>query len=714
MRGLKEKTKKYLNFLLILSSFLIFTPNLGSSWYAETSEIFELNSNPAFSTHHWLAIEAINLFSDAEIQWISNNYLSFWQGIESSFNAEASTLQGLDSNKYGDIANYVLFLDGLGTSVTNDSLAIRAEEEYSKLVQELRNIDTNYTLAAFYAGALSHYVSQAGVWGAIWDESLWGTLSYENWTNFELAIERGNTISNLPEIAVNFRFVDFENISNDYFDLSPSIVTAADAYNATINLAKTIHPIAQGLGDNFNSSILHANQWSGSYYSDVEICLEASVEAIYSCIKNAIIESNLHTINSPVPDFTYYDSSGEIEISEFEVTFSDNTSTFILTDENATKAEFYYIYYDQSSLIITMSDDNNFLYYNNVTEKWYYPKSLSRGLAYNNTHSLLYCFQTSNSSITWSNLTSKTFHLNFLNLTFPSFNYEYDSNTFSLNITDATPKFVNIPSHIIVNDSTVNLAEWELFHGSADHQYPSYIFGVPARDTQGNLTRGQLYFDNQTNTWLATNVDIGWVLTTESIECFVVIKFNLTEYPIKTEYETPYSIYYFDYARHVGNYLFKTRNHVLYSTKPLIHYFEERNTLGASGITASQDYKNMALDYYQIFEKEIYGYDVRQAKWQLFYFDGAPTVYLGDLEWDNNTNTWFISEFDVSRLGGHQYYFRCRFKTMNSDTNTVFWGPLSDMVEIKMGFSLNNLYFMLIIIPIAAFFIYGYVKKNRL
>ena len=40
-------------------------------------------------------------------------------------------------------------------------------------------------------------------------------------------------------------------------------------------------------------------------------------------------------------------------------------------------------------------------------------------------------------------------------------------------------------------------------------------------------------------------------------------------------------------------------------------------------------------------------------------------------------------------------------------------GPISDIVQIKMGFSPNNYYIMLIIIPVAAFFIYSYVKKNK-
>ncbi|MCG3253474.1 MAG: hypothetical protein KAX09_06470 [Candidatus Heimdallarchaeota archaeon] len=709
-----QRVSRFFRFGFLISLFIVVLPENSISWYAEITENPQLSTNPSFSTHQWLAIEALTSFPDAQIQWITNNLLSFWHGVEAALNDEASIPYGLTSNDYGDINSYVLYLDALGTSVTNDSLALRAEEEYNNLVFELKKTNANYTIASFYAGALSHYVSQAGVWGAIWDETLWGTLGQENWTNFELAIENGNNIGSFPLIEINFRFLNFSNMKNNYFNPSPMKVGSVDGYNATVNLAKNIHPFAQGLGDNFNGSILHADQWTSSYYNDAEACLEYSIEAIYSSIETAIIEANLQYISLPDPSFTFFDSDGQLEIPEFEATFSDNSSTYILAEENTTKAEFYYLYYDQSSLIISMSDENNQFEYNNISKKWFYPKSLTKGLAYNATHSVIYCFQTTKSSYIWSNLTLDTFHLNFFNMSFPDFHYEYVQETFSVNITDANPILENNPGYEIVNDSNVNLAEWILYYGARDGLYPNYIFGVPVIDTEGNPVQGQLKYDNQTKTWSATNVDIGWVYTGTIIDCFVVIKFNLSNLPVGTERETPYSIYYYNYARHHGDYLFKTRSHILTSTKPLIHYFEKSNTLGVTAITAEQDYQNISLDYHQIFEKDIFGNDQRQAKWQLFYFDGAETFYTGDLEWDNNTNTWFVEEFDVSPLGGHEYYFRCRFRTMNSEPNTVFWGPISDLVQIKMGFSSNNFYIMLIIVPIAAFFIYRYMKKNRL
>jgi hypothetical protein len=47
----------------------------------------------------------------------------------------------------------------------DDSASKRAQEEYAKSLQALRNGD--YRLAAFYAGAMSHYISDVAVWAHV-------------------------------------------------------------------------------------------------------------------------------------------------------------------------------------------------------------------------------------------------------------------------------------------------------------------------------------------------------------------------------------------------------------------------------------------------------------------------------------------------------------------------------------------------------------------
>ncbi|KCZ71058.1 Zinc dependent phospholipase C [Candidatus Methanoperedens nitroreducens] len=51
------------------------------------------------------------------------------------------------------------------TEALDDAASRRAQEEYNKSLQALRNGD--YRLAAFYAGTMSHYISDVAVWAHV-------------------------------------------------------------------------------------------------------------------------------------------------------------------------------------------------------------------------------------------------------------------------------------------------------------------------------------------------------------------------------------------------------------------------------------------------------------------------------------------------------------------------------------------------------------------
>ncbi|RLI70352.1 MAG: hypothetical protein DRP02_08110 [Candidatus Gerdarchaeota archaeon] len=46
-------------------------------WHADETEEEELFEKPCFSTHQWLAWEAIKLFPEAKITWITENLYAF-------------------------------------------------------------------------------------------------------------------------------------------------------------------------------------------------------------------------------------------------------------------------------------------------------------------------------------------------------------------------------------------------------------------------------------------------------------------------------------------------------------------------------------------------------------------------------------------------------------------------------------------------------------
>ena len=300
-------------------------------------------ARPYFTTHQWLANESLQLApSPSRIQWITNNRLDFWHGVESPYDAaSAAPYVTTYEEDYGDIGDLVLYLDGAGTTVTNDSLADRADEEYDKLVTELAKDDADLALAAFYAGAMCHYISQAGVWGAIWDESLWGTLNTTAWVDFEDQIEAGLVAGHFEN--------DQADWYNDLFTIDPSIITAVDAYDATIDLAQNIHPVAQSLGDDFEDSWVAVANWTTTYKDDVTDCLTYSAEAMYAALDQAMIDVNWKTISMEDPVYTYVEDTGMLEIPDFSVNYTDNGGTFTLTNADVEIAEFRIIVYPENS-----------------------------------------------------------------------------------------------------------------------------------------------------------------------------------------------------------------------------------------------------------------------------------------------------------------------------------------------------------------------------
>lgn len=690
-------------------------PNYISSWYSDYTPEDELQTTPFFSIHKWLAFEAVTMLPDAQVQWIRYNLKSFWHGVEAPNQASIASYYGLDVNNYGDIDSLVLYLNASGTSVTDNSLALRAQDEYEKLVDELSNYDANYTQTAFHAGAVNHYVSQAGVWGAIWDESLWGTLSTGNWMAYEQTIENGNVLELTPSTDVNFRFQNISKIGNIFYNLNTSKIAPDDAYNTTIDLAMNINSIAQDQGNDFVGSITEAILWEAGYYNDSKSCLERSVEAIYATLKHAVEAANLDYIYMESPEIYFDEDKAKFEVKPFSVNAHFEGSEIQISNSEATTSEFYFIYFDNYSRFTSISEKSYQLSYNSTAGKWYRPYSYTEGLIVQATHYIMCKFKIVGSPLAWSNLSTNSFDINFYNFTVSGYDYSYDRNNWSLDIFDIQLSIPDMPDIGILDDTEVTDASWELYYGSQDVIYQDYIIGNSVIDTQGNRTKGSLIYDDQSMTWNSVDNDIGWVFTPNYLDCFVVIKYNVTNIPIGTLKNSPYGAYVYHYLR-VDRYdLFKTRFHWVTISQPEIEYNRRNQTLSISNVHAYQDYRDIELDYYEIFEKSIYGGDRRTAKWMIFHIDGAETALNGDLIWDSENQYWYFIGLDVSGLVGWEYYVKCRFSTMNTDNELLIWSPLSDSVEIKPASDYNDLIYLLILIPfiiVAIMYVVSRYKKS--
>ncbi|MHA1212209.1 MAG: hypothetical protein ACTSSH_07090 [Candidatus Heimdallarchaeota archaeon] len=461
---MKKSTKTLIAITLMFVVFVPLIPSYVLGWYAEDSVKDDLIfTRPRFSTHQWLAWEAVDMFPEAQMSWITENLYAFWHGVEAPFMGNASFSYGYEYGNYSDIDDLVLFLDGTGTTVTFSNLTVRAQEEYTKLVAELSLNDTNYEQAAFYAGTMSHYISQAGFFKAIWDNvtAPWGTLNSTLVNMFELAIERGNTKSFFDVPSFFYQYTNMTIFTNDFFTLDPAKIAAVDAQTATEDLAKALFPTAQDQYNDFNESISYANNWETTYYDNVKDCLTFSVEAIYAALANAMETVNWRYITLPIPTFSFNNYTAILDIPEFEAQYHDASGAHILNGSMATIAEAWYIYndydYDTPDAMSTHPID---LEYNPLTDKWMYNTSLAEWATANVNNSIVYRFDMDRASPTFSNLSLDKFQVYFYNTSVTRLNYFYENRSRTLLIENVTATCYDLPDIGLIEPVDVDTARW--------------------------------------------------------------------------------------------------------------------------------------------------------------------------------------------------------------------------------------------------------------
>ena len=638
-------------------------------------------ARPYFTTHQWLAYESLHLSpSSSRIQWITNNLLDFWHGIESPYYADsAAPYIPTYADDYGDIGDLVLYLDSAGTTVTNDSLAARADEEYDKLVTELAKDDADFTLAAFYAGAMCHYISQAGVWGTIWDETLWGILIEDNWTNYERQIDNGLDAYHFEQ--------DQEYWTHNFFTLSPSLKTSVEAYDATINLAQNIHPIAQSQANDFEDNWSTVEDWSNTYRNDTLDCLTYSVEAMYAALDQAMIDVNWKTITIEDPIYTYDELTCHLEIPDFSVNYTDNSGTYTLIDTDVELAEFRIIVFPEEDWEDTiLSPEREDLVYNASTQKWYHPDHLVKGTFANRIHSILYCFKMNKSSLTFGNKSSIDFSVNFYKFNLTNIDTDYTPNTRTLSIRDVVINLYELPEIGELEPSEVISAQWKLYTKGEGIMTIDANIGVPAFDTEGKQPHGNLTYDNVEKTWYSLDNDIGLVHTQLGQLYFVTVEFEIDGIPVGYYKNSSYGQSCFIptcFAQDSTS--FKTRPHYITITKPDIVFDSETNTLSAYNITAFSDYQNTVLDEYEMHIKQVFGNDVRKASWEIYTRDGMRTYNSGILQWDSITESWYMEDFIIENLPDGQYYVSAKFETMNTNASLSLPGSPSQLFTIDLG-----------------------------
>ena len=212
---------------------------------------------PDYGIHDWIADKALT-FQTADIAFLLTTYhADYLLGTEAP-----------DNDEYiGDSYNHHVYYRSSGALQADDG-ARRAMDMYRSAVASLKSSDFEH--AAFYAGAMAHYISDLGAYGHTMGASTdWGSSPHHS------AYEE-HVHSLLGSLA------------------APKVSTISwkDAYNSTLALSRAT---------TFGSGPIKSNTWMESTYDwsspvFVSSCLEslnASVRAVASALGALLIEAGV-------------------------------------------------------------------------------------------------------------------------------------------------------------------------------------------------------------------------------------------------------------------------------------------------------------------------------------------------------------------------------------------------------------------------------------
>jgi len=210
--------------------------------------------NPDYGTHDWIADMALSI-QTRDVTFLSVTYHSkYLLGTEAPDNPEY----------FGDSSYHHVYYHSDG-SLQDDKSADRAYEMYQSALDYLTRADNE--MAAYYIGAMSHYISDVAVFGHTMGSGTdWGSEIHHS--DYESAFE--SIIGSLelpPGIAL-------ENLP---------------AYDATVNLARDI---TFGKGDIKPNVWMDANYlWTDpEFEASAMASLYAAVEAVAAVINHLLIE----------------------------------------------------------------------------------------------------------------------------------------------------------------------------------------------------------------------------------------------------------------------------------------------------------------------------------------------------------------------------------------------------------------------------------------
>jgi hypothetical protein len=166
--------------LVALSGPAAFGWSNGRAGNATTNRPFECD-DPPYATHDWIADHALALLPDEEKAWLVPHKRLYFLGTEAPDNDDIPDACGAPNTGYDDrtraLGHGVKWRNNW-TEMFRDRPARRAQEEYGKAVSAYLGGD--HGDAAFYLGAMTHYISEVGQYGHNFTSEK-HHVDYEDW-----------------------------------------------------------------------------------------------------------------------------------------------------------------------------------------------------------------------------------------------------------------------------------------------------------------------------------------------------------------------------------------------------------------------------------------------------------------------------------------------------------------------------------------------------
>jgi hypothetical protein len=205
------------SFLLLVSLFM--SVQTGTAWkngsYANTYTSYSYTSH--YSTHDWVAEAALDALVSVDAgnwQWLVDRKTIFLVGTEAPDNAGVSmTLDGTAITGSGAVTDHHIYYNADGTTY-EDNAAIEAKL-FGNLADAAMD-EQKRDLAAFYLGAMTHYIADLGSFAHVIDGV--DTSDHDDFEGY-----------------VNTRTNDHAD-RESFFKISPVTVTSKTPYNAAKDL----------------------------------------------------------------------------------------------------------------------------------------------------------------------------------------------------------------------------------------------------------------------------------------------------------------------------------------------------------------------------------------------------------------------------------------------------------------------------------------------